>query len=669
MTDSAQTGEFLAAPTESDIIQISQKCPDYPMDEIAYRAVGATLSVYNFNESALEYFLKAEGCSKTSAGKFYSLVGLGCSYYDVLKTEMGVEVLTRALLLEGEVVSQKSNQEYVNSLLRRAYQTLGRCLTESISDSSSEEAVGKAIHALQRATTFRPTTSYDTNVMIMNIIVGVFRQAKDSKGLVDQVISWDAELCGAWMLEDIEWLGRQLLAFRNAAEKEHRAKDIIASYKAAMEAMTEDGDALAIRVELASVYWKVLDDEDLAHDELSNIMDTTDSSLRSKTARHRASLLLSEMMYGQIKLAPMVWMKRILAANLATFSEKDTESKLDIWNIRPNISLASAYLSSNQPQEAVKLLDPTFSMCMEWLRDDVSWNDSTSLRLLAKLLECAGLHRDAMIAYSAGLSKLDSYAESEVASVASEELDKIVEPTDDPDVQGHDSSTSNKILGSAAKDALRDAPVDEKQLTDNKHPKFEETTTSNGDTAVQTEKPSGSNSDTESNTGEAASSKSDTEDIATENDLSHRIRVVPKGDEELASVSESSWTCDGEDCTKGFAYWVKDEPLYLCIICADIDLCKDCHAKRMTANEKSTPKARVPYCGMNHDYVSGPIEGWGGIKGGIITILPEKVEFKHWLKDVEEKWAEWKSPSSSKMLQTQKAEEVARAVERLNVDS
>jgi hypothetical protein len=62
------------------------------------------------------------------------------------------------------------------------------------------------------------------------------------------------------------------------------------------------------------------------------------------------------------------------------------------------------------------------------------------------------------------------------------------------------------------------------------------------------------------------------------------------------------------------------------------------------------------------------MEGWGGIKGGIMTILPEKVDFKHRLKDVEEKWAEWKSPSGSKKLQEQKAEEMARAFERLNLD-
>jgi hypothetical protein len=51
-----------------------------------------------------------------------------------------------------------------------------------------------------------------------------------------------------------------------------------------MEAMTEEGDALAIRVDFASMSWKVLGDEDLAHDALTNIMElTANEESNSKT--------------------------------------------------------------------------------------------------------------------------------------------------------------------------------------------------------------------------------------------------------------------------------------------------------------------------------------------------------------------------------------------------
>ena len=57
-----------------------------------------------------------------------------------------------------------------------------------------------------------------------------------------------------------------------------------------------------------------MDDEDLAHDELHKIIDTNDSSANGKQARHRASIVLSEIMYGRIKLALTVWMRQVLAA-------------------------------------------------------------------------------------------------------------------------------------------------------------------------------------------------------------------------------------------------------------------------------------------------------------------------------------------------------------------
>ena len=41
-----------------------------------------------------------------------------------------------------------------------------------------------------------------------------------------------------------------------------------------MEAMTENGDALVIRIYFVSMSWKVLGDEDLAHDALTNIMES-----------------------------------------------------------------------------------------------------------------------------------------------------------------------------------------------------------------------------------------------------------------------------------------------------------------------------------------------------------------------------------------------------------
>ncbi len=44
------------------------------------------------------------------------------------------------------------------------------------------------------------------------------------------------------------------------------------------------------------------------------------------------------------------------------------------------------------------------------------------------------------------------------------------------------------------------------------------------------------------------------------------------------------------------------------------------------------------YCRRDHTHIKGPIQGWKGIKDGIMTIDGDKpIEFKAWLVDLKEK--------------------------------
>jgi hypothetical protein len=50
------------------------------------------------------------------------------------------------------------------------------------------------------------------------------------------------------------------------------------------------------------------------------------------------------------------------------------------------------------------------------------------------------------------------------------------------------------------------------------------------------------------------------------------------------------------------------------------------------------------YCGPDHTYIKGPIEGWKGVKNGIIKIENEDpIPFKDWLQGLkDERWpAAW----------------------------
>lgn len=63
-------------------------------------------------------------------------------------------------------------------------------------------------------------------------------------------------------------------------------------------------------------------------------------------------------------------------------------------------------------REYQNALDRIFTTCINGLEDSVSWNDSDSLRLLAKVLSSVdGLEHDALIALSAQFSSLDQKPE------------------------------------------------------------------------------------------------------------------------------------------------------------------------------------------------------------------------------------------------------------------
>ena len=47
------------------------------------------------------------------------------------------------------------------------------------------------------------------------------------------------------------------------------------------------------------------------------------------------------------------------------------------------------------------------------------------------------------------------------------------------------------------------------------------------------------------------------------------------------------------------------------------------------------------YCDSNHKAIKGPIEGWGGVKGGVMTLgegEKGQVKFDTWLAGIERHW-------------------------------
>jgi hypothetical protein len=98
--------------------------------------------------------------------------------------------------------------------------------------------------------------------------------------------------------------------------------------------------------------------------------------------------------------------------------------------------------------------------------------------------------------------------------------------------------------------------------------------------------------------------------------------------------------CGGECSLRFLDCW--SQPLYLCLTCVDVRLCEACYTKRIAQNKGEACSHWRTYCGPNHEYLGGPIDGWSGVRGGIMTIGESKVKFADWLKDVEKRWSKVK---------------------------
>lgn len=117
-------------------------------------------------------------------------------------------------------------------------------------------------------------------------------------------------------------------------------------------------------------------------------------------------------------------------------------------------------------------------------------------------------------------------------------------------------------------------------------------------------------------------------------------RGEKEGSDEVAPIDEGDLgdhtiSCDG--CETSYSWW-GGRSLYQCVICTYTYLCEDCFQKRQGYNLGTKRPPGENYCGLNHKYIKGPIEGWKGITKGVMKIEGEKpVKFKDWLDELKEK--------------------------------
>lgn len=298
---------------------------------------------------------------------------------------------------------------------------------------------------------------------------------------------------------------------------------------------------------------------------------------------------LVEIIYEQFRTSHELPAKQTLLEEMRKLQDESVNEALrDIDPEESSSAIVYACMlrkiGSNVEYEEV--LNRVFDSCLTALGDANGGNDLASLILLAKVLACVpGLNKEARIAYSAQYSIVDQ---------------KIA-------LTGPDGKIGLRSGSKVMENGSDYGGVDRELLT------------SNDELVNQEEK------------GKDVSSQAK---------------------ERYKYVSHSQWgdilPCNSIVCAGNpehkIVHWER-VPTYLCVICTNTQLCAECYANIQLLNQGRKSWDDIGgrrYCGRDHRYIKGPIEGWRGIRDSYLVIsgsnTEDRVLFKDWLKNLEKRW-------------------------------
>lgn len=310
-----------------------------------------------------------------------------------------------------------------------------------------------------------------------------------------------------------------------------------------------------------------------------------------------------------------------------------------------NMLLANMLRIMGPAKDFQKHMNDLFAACVAGLEDSVSWNDSSSLRLLSKVLASLdGLERDAKIACAAQFSILDRSIYDQSSGTEGSETASDKDSTE-ADVKATDE-TETETETSRENDEDEKAPLADGESKAADATPSNKVTSQRRDSAEVAEAPASVATVPQSTAGEPDSSKAQPELSSTvpesneeqQRPAEEQSETTSEKPEELdEDVTGSGIYCDG-GCGTDISRWT--QPMYYCLVCVNCDLCEECYGKRLAQTRGEIEEPWLSFCGPDHRYIKAPMKGWKGIKNGVIRIEGEE-EFtvEDWLKGLkEERW-------------------------------
>lgn len=417
-------------------------------------------------------------------------------------------------------------------------------------------------------------------------LINVFDDEYDPNGrlLMENIKNWSKKERNVWLGICVEDQGDM-----SSLEKVYGAAKVSGEKMLVLEWLTEYGRMLPSRsstnfnleIAQATFYKNVLGDVEKAKDTMRSALDFLPkrNGFNEYALQRRISTVrmdLADIIFTQFCASSDPGRKMVLLHEIKSLPGMKSDDAFKESHV--GMLVANMLRIMGPAQDYQEYMDGIFKTCIEGLEDSLSWNDGSSLRLLAKVLGCLdGLQDDARIALSSQFSIMDRtiYYGSEEDTESSPKTNGFVE-----NYAQNEPSGSVLILKT-------------QQL--------------------------------EHQVSEVGNIKS-----------SEKPPASPVSKEEEEDLSEYTIYCDG--CGIGISRW--KQPLYLCLICPDTDLCQDCLYKRVALDKGDVEDPRaVFFCGERHCYIKGPIDGWKGIKNGVIRAGDLEVKVKNWLKGLkEERW-------------------------------
>lgn len=287
------------------------------------------------------------------------------------------------------------------------------------------------------------------------------------------------------------------------------------------------------------------------------------------------------------------------------------------------LTLAKMLRGIGRIRHAKSQADRAFKLCMDDLQDLVTYNDKAAFRMLGKILMFTELKVDAEIALSLQYSEVDRPHEDsqtyeppeaaptndDVASVAASGVNGAAPSTTEEPPKVHSD-----------KNGVDQNGVEPESTEDSKQKATEESQPQPGPNGVDPESAEGSKKGADK-----------------------PQQKIPNGDtpkpwaEDLIPKDQQVIICNGP-CSSTFDNFQDGANVYFCIDCYGVDFCSDCHDKQVLYHTKTGEGFWFKCCWAEHKYIKQPVEGWRGVKNGVIRIGAKQKPFKFWLLAVRDKW-------------------------------